>query len=136
MLAVRPPIDPVDKALWFIESHFTRDISLEEIAAIGGVSRYHMTRAFGAATGQSVMRYVRGRRLRQAARALADGAPDMLAVALDVGYGSLRVGLTSGHPPSLAPRAIGSDRARSVHRRPAAHGKGSQRLGQFLSSRR
>jgi transcriptional regulator GlxA family with amidase domain len=41
--------------------------------------------AFGAATGRSIMRYVRGRRLTEAARSLADGAPDILAVALCVG---------------------------------------------------
>ena len=34
------------------------------------------------------MRYVRGRRLTEAARALSDGATDILAVALDSGYGS------------------------------------------------
>jgi AraC family transcriptional regulator len=82
-------MNPVGKALWYIESHFSAaELSLEEIAEIGGVSRYHMTRAFGAATGHSVMRYVRGRRLTEAARALANGAPDILAVAVDAGYGS------------------------------------------------
>jgi len=34
------------------------------------------------------MRYVRGRRLTEAARALASGAPDILSVALEAGYGS------------------------------------------------
>jgi AraC family transcriptional regulator len=34
------------------------------------------------------MRYVRGRRLSEAARHLIDGAPDILSVALDAGYGS------------------------------------------------
>ncbi|HEX2280456.1 MAG TPA: AraC family transcriptional regulator [Thermomicrobiales bacterium] len=79
---------PAEKALWFIESHFADDISLEEIATIAGVSRHHLVRAFGAATGRSVMRYVRGRRLTEAARALANGASDILVVALDAGYGS------------------------------------------------
>ena len=79
---------PVGKALWFIESHFAGEISLGAIAEVAGVSRYHVTRAFGEATGFSVMRYVRGRRLSEAAKALADGAPDILAVALDAGYGS------------------------------------------------
>ena len=37
-----------------------------------------MARAFEAATGLSVMRYVRARRLSEAARRLADGAPDIL----------------------------------------------------------
>ncbi len=34
------------------------------------------------------MRYARGRRLSEAARSLSAGAPDILAVALDAGYGS------------------------------------------------
>jgi AraC family transcriptional regulator len=81
-------MSPIEKALWFIESHFAIDIALEDIARAGGVSRFHMTRAFGAATGRSIMRYVRGRRLSEAAKALSKGAPDILAVALDAGYGS------------------------------------------------
>jgi AraC family transcriptional regulator len=81
-------MDPVGKALWYIETHFAREISLDDVAAIGGVSRYHMSRAFGFTTGRSVMGYVRGRRLSEAARSLAAGAPDILAVALDAGYGS------------------------------------------------
>jgi len=47
-----------------------------------------MVRAFAAATGLSVMRYVRARRLSEAARALAGGAPDILTLALDADYGS------------------------------------------------
>ena len=81
-------MNPVGKALWYIESHFSADLTLEEIAALGGVSRYHMTRAFGAATGHSIMRYVRGRRLTEAARALSNGAPDILTLAIEAGYGS------------------------------------------------
>ncbi len=81
-------MNPVAKALWFIESHFTEDLSLDDVAGAASVSRYHMSRVFGAATGCSVVRYVRGRRLTDAARALAAGAPDILAVALDAGYNS------------------------------------------------
>jgi len=78
----------VGKALWYIETHFSEEISLDDIAAATDVSRYHMSRAFGLATGLSVMRYVRGRRLTVAARSLSRGAPDILGVALDAGYGS------------------------------------------------
>lgn len=78
----------VSKALWYIESHFAEEISLADIAATGDVSRFHMSRAFGLATGRSVMRYVRGRRLTEAARALSQGAPNILNIALDAGYGS------------------------------------------------
>jgi AraC family transcriptional regulator len=78
----------VGKALWYIESHFAEEISLDDVATACDVSRFHISRAFGLATGRSVMRYVRGRRLTEAARSLSRGAPDILEVALDAGYGS------------------------------------------------
>lgn len=81
-------MNPAQKALWFIESHLADPLTLDEIANVGGVSRFHMVRAFAAATGLSVMRYVRARRLSEAARALASGAPDILALALEADYGS------------------------------------------------
>jgi AraC family transcriptional regulator len=81
-------MNPAQKALWFIESHLADALTLDEIASVGGVSRFHMVRAFAAATGLSVMRYVRARRLSEAARALVSGAPDILALALDADYGS------------------------------------------------
>jgi AraC family transcriptional regulator len=81
-------MNPAQKALWYIESHLASALTLDEVAAIAGVSRFHMVRAFAAATGLSVMRYVRARRLSEAARALAGGAPDILSVALDADYGS------------------------------------------------
>lgn|SRR6266481_1363674 len=81
-------MNAIEKALWFIESHFASEITLEDLAKSGGVSRFYITRAFGAATGRSIMRYVRGRRLTEAAKALSGGAPDILSVALDAGYGS------------------------------------------------
>jgi AraC family transcriptional regulator len=81
-------MNPAQKALWYIESHLAGELTLDEIAAIGGISRFHMVRAFVAATGLPVMRYVRIRRLSEAARALAGGAPDILNVALDADYGS------------------------------------------------
>lgn len=81
-------MSPVEKALWYIEAHLRQELSLADIAASAGVSRHHLLRAFGAATGLSVMRYVRGRRLSEAARRLADGAGDILSVAVDTGYNS------------------------------------------------
>src|SRR5881275_1704378 len=81
-------MNPAQKALWFIESHLADELNLDEIAGVAGISRFHMVRAFAAATGLSVMRYVRARRLSEAARALAGGAPDILTLALDADYGS------------------------------------------------
>jgi AraC family transcriptional regulator len=81
-------MNPVQKALWYIESHFADEVSLEVIAEMGGVSRFHLARAFAAATGRPIMRYVRARRLSEAAKALCEGAPDILSVALEAGYTS------------------------------------------------
>jgi len=81
-------MNPAQKALWYIESHLAGRLTLDEISEVAGVSRFHLVRAFAAATGFPVMRYVRVRRLSEAARALAAGAPDILEVALDAEYGS------------------------------------------------
>jgi len=81
-------MNPAQRALWYIESHLAEPMTLDEIAAVSGVSRFHIVRAFAAATGLSVMRYVRARRLTEAARNLANGAPDILSLALAADYGS------------------------------------------------
>lgn len=79
---------PVAIALWAVELALDREVALAEIAAQSGVSRFHLSRAFGAATGIPLIRYARARRLTEAARRLAGGARDILGVALDAGYGS------------------------------------------------
>jgi AraC-like DNA-binding protein len=81
-------MEPIEKALWFIENRLSGEISLADIARSVGVSSHHLARAFGEATGLSLMRYARGRRLSEAARSLAAGAPDILEVAIGAGYGS------------------------------------------------
>lgn len=78
----------VGKVLWFVESNFRKGLDLDDIAQACGVSRFHMCRGFASATGFPVMDYVRGRRLTEAARQLAAGAPSILDVALSAGYGS------------------------------------------------
>ncbi len=77
-----------DKALWIIERNSTQPLTLDGIAEACGVSRSHLAHAFGTAMGMSVMQYVRARRLSATARALAAGAPNILSIALDAGYGS------------------------------------------------
>jgi AraC family transcriptional regulator len=81
-------MNPIKKALWYVESHLDAELSLDSVASVAGVSKFHLTRIFVLATGSTVMAYARARRLSKAARALADGAPDILALALDSGYGS------------------------------------------------
>ena len=77
-----------EKALWVIERNHDRDLTLDEIAQACGVSKYHLAHAFGQSTGGAVMQYARGRRLTEAAQALANGAKDILDLALASGYSS------------------------------------------------
>ena len=76
------------KALWVIERNLNRDLSLDEIAKVCGVSKFHLAHAFGQSVDRPVMQYLRGRRLSEAAKALAAGAPDILDLALQHGYSS------------------------------------------------
>ncbi len=76
------------KALFVIERNSNRELAIKDIAEACEVSPFHLAHAFGEATGVSVMEYVRGPRLSEAAHALASGAGGILGVALDYGYGS------------------------------------------------
>src|SRR4029453_6790408 len=69
------------KTLWYIESHLSGDLSLEVIADAVGVSRFHISRAFGVTVGCALASYVRARRLSETARTLAAGAPAITSVA-------------------------------------------------------
>ena len=87
-MSTKPPLPIAEQAVWIIERNSGTALTLPGIAEACGVSRAHLANAFGAATGWPVMKYVRSRRLSLAAAALAAGARDILAVALDAGYGS------------------------------------------------
>ena len=76
------------KVVWMIERNLGNELSLSDIADGCGVSKFHMARAFEARIGMPVMQYVRARRLSNAAERLAEGAVDILSVALDTGYAS------------------------------------------------
>lgn len=77
-----------EQALWIVERNSKQPLTLNDVAAACGVSRSHLASAFGTATGRPLMNYVRARRLSDAAQELAAGAPDILTVALEYGYGS------------------------------------------------
>lgn len=78
----------VQRAVWYIETHSSEELSLGDVAAASGVSAFHLARLFRAATGWSVVGYIRVRGLSQAAAELAAGAPESLPLAISSGYGS------------------------------------------------
>ncbi|NOT78429.1 MAG: AraC family transcriptional regulator [Bacteriovoracaceae bacterium] len=79
---------PVLRALWFVENHSNEPISLSQISDSCGVSPYHLTRAFAAATGIPLMKYVRARRLSEAAKKISQNSEGILSVAIESGYNS------------------------------------------------
>ena len=79
---------PIDRTVWYVESHLNQAVSLDDVADIAGVSKFALTRTFLNKTGQTVLAYARARRLTEAAKSLQKGAPCILDVALSVGYAS------------------------------------------------
>jgi AraC family transcriptional regulator len=65
----------VQRAIWYMESHSSEELSLSDVANAAGISAFHLARLFRAATGWPVARYIRVRRLSQAAMRFDDAGP-------------------------------------------------------------
>lgn len=81
-------IDDVMKAIDEMEHRLTEPITLEEAAAWAGYSPYHFHRLFQTLTGLTVGSYLRGRRLTEAAAALAGTGKRILDIALEYQFQS------------------------------------------------
>ncbi len=76
-------------AIRAVESDATQPVSLEQLARVAGVSKYHFLRVFRRLTGMTPHQYLISARLRRAALALASSRRPVLAIALDSGFGDL-----------------------------------------------
>jgi AraC family transcriptional regulator len=94
--APQPGNDPLQRVLQAIERSDDAPLSVTQLAALAGLSPYHFSRLFTARIGESVMAYVRGRRLLRAAARLAENpgvaetppAPTLIDLAFDCGFES------------------------------------------------
>ncbi|HEX2948445.1 MAG TPA: AraC family transcriptional regulator [Armatimonadota bacterium] len=75
-------------AVTYIEEHLAEDIIPGDIAEQAGYSLFHFCRIFQGIAGESVMEYVRNRRLTKAACALVRSNRRILDIALDYAYES------------------------------------------------
>lgn len=80
--------EAVRKAAAYIETHLDETLTLDAVAACAGYSKYHFNRIFERATGCTVHRYIRKRRLTEAARALVQTDCPVMEIALSAGYES------------------------------------------------
>lgn len=56
----------------FIQANLTNDVSLDELAGVACLSKYHFSRAFKATFGMAPHQYILMRRIRKASRLLTD----------------------------------------------------------------
>ncbi|AKJ41320.1 right oriC-binding transcriptional activator [Pragia fontium] len=74
--------------LHWLESHLDQPLSLDNVAAKSGYSKWHLQRMFKDITGQAIGSYIRARRLSKAAVALRLTARPILDVALQYRFDS------------------------------------------------
>jgi len=80
--------DALAATLAYIEAHLFDALSISALAGVAGLSVFHFSRCFTARFGESVIAYVRARRMQAAAERLASGAPSLAELAFDCGFES------------------------------------------------
>lgn len=72
----------------FIDSHYEQPLTIDQLAAVACLSRYHFVREFGRAFGLTPHAWLNRKRARAAERWLAAGTTDREWVAQQCGFGS------------------------------------------------
>jgi AraC family transcriptional regulator len=81
------PYATLARVISYVQEHLASDLSLDELAGVAGLSRYHFLRCFKASTGASPLHYVTDLRLAQAKRLLAGSKLPMGEIAAACGFG-------------------------------------------------
>jgi AraC family transcriptional regulator len=79
----------VQLAVQHIEAHFDEPCSLQSLADLTGLSRFHFVRMFGAVVGQSPNQYLINTRMRTAADRLIITKTPIAQIAFDVGFNDI-----------------------------------------------
>lgn len=96
-----------EKALWYMQGAYTRQVTVQEIADFVGLSRSQLFRVFEKSCGQSPKRALQEMRLEQARRLLWGSDLSVEQVALSVGLGSsAQLGAAFRERYGLSPRAF------------------------------
>ena len=79
---------PLDRILEYIQNHYNRRITLEELAALEHISTSYLSRKFKQRTGQSVIFYINLLRIEKAKQLLMASGRDIGEIAYEVGFES------------------------------------------------
>jgi AraC family transcriptional regulator len=86
--ATRAQRERVEAAKGYVTGQFRSRLTLGEIARAVHYSPYHLARLFRRESGEPIHRYLNRLRLGAALERLADGADDLTALGLDLGFSS------------------------------------------------
>ncbi|WP_067844096.1 AraC family transcriptional regulator [Amphibacillus sediminis] len=78
----------IAKAVSFIEKNYGQDISLDDMVAVSGLSKYHFTRLFATAINQTPIQYLTKTRIQHALALLQTNEKKIEQIAQEVGYTS------------------------------------------------
>jgi AraC family transcriptional regulator len=76
------------RVLEYVEANLEGELTIDNMASVACLSRYHFSRAFKKAIGQSPHRYVSGRRLELAKALLLNGDRSLVDIALTLNFSS------------------------------------------------
>lgn len=83
-------LERLGKVFEYVEAHYEREISLEEIARVANFSTYHFARFFREATGMTFGQYLSNFRIKKAEWHLANSDESITQLAFKSGFNSVK----------------------------------------------
>ena len=77
---------PVEKALRYIDENYGKDISLDEMSQMMGISSYYFSKLFKNETGTNFIDYLTNIRINKAKELLDEGRLSVKEIGIEVGY--------------------------------------------------
>ncbi len=95
----------VNRIISYVERNLENNLTLEEIARELHYSKFYVERVFKEHTGQPLYRYMKNRRLNEAAKKLVETRRPIVEIALEAGYHSQQAFTQAFHEVSgLSPQ--------------------------------
>lgn len=79
-------VQQINKVLNHLQFHLGNEIQLSELADLGGFSKFHFSRLFKAYTGETVIAFLKRKRLEKAAYYLRFTEKSISEIAYEIGY--------------------------------------------------